>query len=297
MGVDITHIIRHDFYDVQNLESAKGFVSDIIRQLKTNLYLDESEDAFDICIGSNDANEIRFRLPIYDWTFILHNGFWEIESGFHYCQIAMNYDGNYRLRELSYDIAKALGKEEMWYVEDWYTSNGGVTENYDCSFEELMDYIHKDYGRSIPEYNLLDFIKQGIGKFIPDYEPVYHDSFKECKERFDEKIKKYEDYGYKPIELTDIWSYARCVRKSDNTIHLVNTVTYKPLVSDVVDEFDYSFGSGILIAKINGKYAAYDLRNGCAISEYVSQPFRKEWSKKGNCDILINEEAGIRKYL
>lgn len=297
MGVDITHIVRHEFYNVENRDSAMRFVRDTIRSIKRNLSLDESEDAFDICIGRYDDNEIRFTDPLFGWTFILHNGFWEIESGYHYCQIAMKYDGVFRLRESAFDITRALGRDEMWYTEDWYTSNGGPTEDYDCTFERLIDFIHKEYGNPIPEYDPNGFIWKDNDCLIPDYEPVYHDLFRQCKEKLDEKIRKFEPYGYRPIELTDTWGYSRCVRISDNTVHYIHPATFKPLVDGVADEYDNSFGGGVLIVKKQGKYAAYNMKEGCRISEYVAQPFRKEWSEKACCDVLINEEAGIRLYI
>ena len=66
----------------------------------------------------------------------LHNGFWKMESFYHYCQIVM-HDGDYfGLRRKTFDIARALGQKEAWYAEEYYTWNGGNIENPEIPFEE-----------------------------------------------------------------------------------------------------------------------------------------------------------------
>ena len=41
MGVDITHIVRHDFYNLEDRDLAIKYVMDTIHLLKSKLALDE----------------------------------------------------------------------------------------------------------------------------------------------------------------------------------------------------------------------------------------------------------------
>lgn len=91
MGVDISHIIRHDFRDVKNRVASMEFVKETIEKLKKNLNINEVDDEFEL---REVFGTISFKLPIYDVEIELHNGFWNIESYCHYCQIVMHH-GDY----------------------------------------------------------------------------------------------------------------------------------------------------------------------------------------------------------
>lgn len=134
MGVDISHIIRHGFREVENKETSKKFVERTIATLKKNLLIHNVDDCFGYYYDS-ESNETTFTLPIYNVEFTLHNGFWQIESYYHYCQIVM-HDGDYFwLRRLTFDIARALGQDEAWYAEEFYTWNGDGCEIPETTFE------------------------------------------------------------------------------------------------------------------------------------------------------------------
>lgn len=47
MGVDISHIIRHDFRDVKNRVASMEFVKETIEELKKNLNINEVDDEFE----------------------------------------------------------------------------------------------------------------------------------------------------------------------------------------------------------------------------------------------------------
>ena len=72
MGVDISHIIRHDFRNVKNHASAMDFVKETIERLKNNLHIYGVDEQFDLY--EDDYGFIIFKLPIYDVEFELHNG-------------------------------------------------------------------------------------------------------------------------------------------------------------------------------------------------------------------------------
>ena len=192
MSVDISHIIRHNFRQVEDKKASKAFVMKTIEQLKKNLLIQEVDDCFNY--RYNDGyNETTFRLPIYDVEFTLHNGFWQIESFYHYYQIVIHNGDFFWLRRLTFDIAKALGQEEAWYAEEFYTWNGGGCEIPESTFEQWQECSIKQYGKNLPEFDQASIMEQGDVD-IPDYEPIYHDSFKECKELYNKLQARLGEY-------------------------------------------------------------------------------------------------------
>ena len=154
MGVDISHIIRHDFNEVEDNKKAWAFVRDTVALIKKQLFINVSDDYFDIQHRSDeDDSEIEFKLPVYDMDFYLHNGFWQMESYFHYCQLIMHHNGHFGLRRRTYDIARALGQNEAWYAEEFYTWNGGECEYAETTFDQWMKSVHLKYGNNIQEFN------------------------------------------------------------------------------------------------------------------------------------------------
>ena len=182
MGVDISHIIRHNFYEVEDKDASKLFVQKTIERLKNNLHIQNSIESFRYHYDE-ESNETTFYLPLYDVEFTLHNGFWQIESFYHYCQVVMHEGSFFWLRRLTFDIAKALGQNEAWYANEYYTWNGGGCEDSEATFEQWLEWSVKEYGKDIPEFDQSSIIDQG-DVHIPEYEPIYHDSFKECNELF-----------------------------------------------------------------------------------------------------------------
>ena len=133
MGVDVTHIIRHEFRDVKDKKAAMVFVDETIQRLKKNLHIYGVDDEFGL---REEYDTLIFRLPVYDVDFELHNGFWDVESYYHYCQIVM-HDGDYFwLRRKIFDIVRALGQEEAWHATEYLTWNGGNIEEADVPFED-----------------------------------------------------------------------------------------------------------------------------------------------------------------
>lgn len=193
MGVDISHIIRHDFRQVEDKNASKAFVIKTIKQLKKNLHIQENFTfRYD-----EEFNETTFRLPFYDVEFTLHNGFWQIESYYHYCQLVMHRGDYFWLRRLTFDLARALGQDEAWYATEYYTWNGDGCENPEDTFEQWMERSIKRYGKNLPEFDQASIMSQG-DVHIPEHEPIYHDSFKECKElynKFQEKLGYYKLLG------------------------------------------------------------------------------------------------------
>lgn len=291
MGVDITHIVRNNFDDLCSRESSLKFALSTIQLLKRNLYLDDSLDSFNLYCDQEYDGEIKFRIPLYGVEFTLHKKCWQIESYYHYCQIVMHTGEFFWLREMIYDIAKALGNDEMWHSEEYFTWNGGPMEDVNCSFDEWLSFTREKIGCEIPEYNYKNIIKQG-DVHIPKYKPVYHDNFYECKIKFDNLEKELYYSGYKPIGLLCRAGYIRCLRLSDMSVHFLDVNTFQPLILGRPEAYYFDYPSTLFVVKQNYKYALFDIIGGKQLTEYVAQPFRKQWDKELNDYIVINDEIG-----
>ena len=286
MGVDITHIIRHDFKDVKNRTSAMHFVKETIEKLKKNLHIYGVDEEFTIV---EEFGTIKFQLPIYDVEFELHNGFWDIESYYHYCQIVMHQGDYFSLRRMTFDIARALGQNEAWYAAEYYTWNGGNIEQADIPFEEWIEFVHKKYG-SIPEFSQDAIMKQG-DVHIPDYEPVYHDSFKECIEKFKEVQSILNDYSLLGIEYVGNGFY-RC--EKDGGLYLINSKTLKPVFDEPIEAMLQSLNGPEFVVKKNGLSAVFDM-DGTQLTEFLPGSFYWKWAESNLYPkrIIFNEDANL----
>ncbi len=290
MGVDISHIVRHDFRGVENEEKSKKFVEKTIATLKKNLLIQNVDDCFEYRHDC-EFGETTFRLPIYDVEFTLHNGFWLIEPFCHYCQIAMHDNGYFRLRQLIFDIAKALGKDEAWHAEEFYTWNGNACAAPETTFEQWKERVTKMYGKPIPEFDQTEIMAH-----FPDYEPIYHDRFKECKELYDNIQSKID--GYRLLGLYDTGNcYLRCEREGQ--LFLINEKTLRPMFDEPIEAMLQSLNGPEFIIKKNGLSAVFDM-DGNQLTDFVEGVFDWEWAPSNLLKpeptrrIIYNKEAGIK---
>lgn len=297
MGVDISHIIRHDFRNVQDKNESLEFTKKTIEQLKNNLCIHSVDDKF--CIYQDEEwgegqVETKFELPIYDVEFILHNGFWQIESNYHYFQIVMHEGDYFWLRQLTFDIAKALEQNEAWYAEEFYTWNGVGCDKPETTFEQWLEYAVNKYGKSIPEYNQSAIIAQDNLSF-PDYEPIYHDSFKECKELFDKLQDRLKEYKLLGLDRTGD-GYLRC--EKDGDLFLIHANTLKPMFNEPIESMLQSLNGPEFIVRKQGLSAVFD-KEGQQLTDFVKGDFDWKWAPfnplkdKDELRIIFNEEAGI----
>lgn len=293
MGVDISHIIRHDFKDVNNRVSSMGFVKETIERLKKNLYIYGVDEEFEL---EENFETISFQLPVYDVKFELHNVFWDIESYYHYCQIVM-HDGDYFwLRRKIYDIVRALGQNEAWHAEEYYTWNGGNIEEPDVPLEAWIEFVNKKYG-SIPEFDQNAIMQQG-DVHIPDYEFVYHDTFKECIDTFEQVQSQLNGYRLLGLEFVGN-GYYRC--EKDGGLYLVNSETFKSMFNEPIEAMLQNLNGPEFVIKKNGMSAVFDM-DGKQLTDFVSGIFYWKWTEIDEygfdlCNMkrtIFNEEAKIK---
>ena len=291
MSVDISHIIKHDFHEVGNEQATEEFVKKTMRQLKENLLIQAADDLWEY---NYDEDETTFKLPVYDVEFTLHNVFWQIESYYHYCQIVMHHGGYFWLRRMTFDIARALNQEEAWYAEEFYTWNGGCCSVPTVSFKEWLENAEEAYGKPIPEFDQMSILAQG-NVDIPKYEPIYHDSFKECKEKYEQLQLELSDY--KLLGLSHVGNgFLRC--EKNGLVFLINEETFKKMAVEPFESMLCNLNGPEFILRKNGLSAVFD-EEGNQLTDYVKGTFNwTPWNPSKDCDdynkrIIYNEEAGI----
>ena len=295
MGVDVSHIIRNDFYNTNDWDAAVKYTLKTIDLFKTTFAIGDDIESFDLRIDE-DFSEIRFDDPSSGATFFLHNGFWQIESYNHYCQIVM-HDGDYFwLREMIYTFVRLLGQTDVWHAEEFYTWNGGnIDDNMTIPLDKWLSFVEKKYKAKIPEFDRDAIIAQG-DVHIPEYESVYHDSLKDCASKFKAQSERMASVGYELLEIAQEGRYARCRKLSDNSIHYVNITTLKPLTTGTPEAYYYDFPNPLIVIKQSGKFALFNIAQEKQLTPFVSEPFKKEWISEKNKYLIINNEAGIKDF-
>ena len=243
MGVDISHIVRHDYYDINDLDKSRAFCEKTYSRLRSYLLLDS-------CIDENGAGGVSYvddemgfemRVPYNDVEFDLRPGCWEIESYFHYAQLVL---GNH-VRRLVFDVVHALDQKEAWHAAEYYTWNGGPLDNPKCSFQEWY-YVKNEYGTRISEFN-----SQCMWQYDKEdklcYDSVYHDNFEECFEEFNRLQDKTDKYRL--IGLTRIGNNMLRAEKNGE-LYLLHEQDMRPALYFPV-RTENTFGQWIIVWKDN----------------------------------------------
>ena len=153
MSVCVEGLIRNDFYDIDNIEAVEAELNRASKCLNDYFRL-EGEDKF---------------LP-----YGLDCEYYQVYSEAHHITPPLF------VRQGFYDVAKALGKNEAWYCDEFHLDNcGDVNWNYDMqSFEEWLVFINSTYG-VIREFPIEEISSSEETRFPA--EPVYYDGFKDLK--------------------------------------------------------------------------------------------------------------------
>lgn len=292
MGVDITHIIRHDFRFTQDIPRSLEFARRTVDRLKKALHIPNPDTDFELSFDE-ELKEITFYLPIYEVEFSLHSGFWQVESFYHYSQLVRHQGDYFRLRALTYDLTCALGKEEAWYTTEYYTWNGGKCDTLESTFEAWNEQASKAYGKPITEFSLSAFNLQMDN--YPDYEPIYHDSFLDCRDSFNRL--QADLLGYRLLGIYRIGKYfVRC--EKDGQLFLLNTQTHLPLFTEAIDAVLSPLNGPEFVVVKNGLSAVFSAVGG-QLTDFVNGRFEWKWAPVNPSRgfrherIIFNKEANI----
>ena len=172
MSVSVEGIIRNDFYSVDNIEAVEAELNRASQILNDYFHL-EGENRF--LLDGLDCGDYRVRSETHHmFCMFLRKGYWHISPAYKYHQL---FTPPLFVRKGFYDFAKALGKTEVWYCDEFRLDNSGDPNwNYDSqSFEEWLEYINSTYG-PIKEFPINEIMSND--EILPKVDVVYHDSFK-----------------------------------------------------------------------------------------------------------------------
>lgn len=253
-----------------------------VRTLQENLCL--THEKIDVYYPFEDETTVEFELPFDELRFLLRKGFWQIESGFQYSQLFDHCQGDLWLRNLTFDIAKALGKNEAWFAEEYYTDNCAGLNFDNIDFERWHDFVKKKFDGSIPELNAVQILScDGL----TDYLPVYHDAFADCRDDFDKLQKRLGELRL--LGLDKVHNNYRCEKEGQYI--LLNSVTLRPVIEIPYDKIIRCLNGEEMVVVQGDKSAVFDA-SGKPLTDFVTGSFKWRWIDYPYREIY-NEEAGI----
>ena len=176
MSVCVEGLIRNDFYDVDNIEAVEAELNRASQILNNYFHL-EGEDRY-LPDGLDNGDFRVYSETHHMYMMSLRKGYWHISPAYKYHQL---FTPPLFVRKGFYDIAKAMGKAEAWYCDEFRLDNSGDPNwYYDTqSFKEWLEYINFTYG-PIKEYPIEEIMSND--EIWPKVDFVYHDSFKDIFE-------------------------------------------------------------------------------------------------------------------
>lgn len=291
----MSHIVQNEFQQIGDSKASLNFAKETADILQKNLFIRDDIDILQDCYD-NGYVITSFSLPVYDLEFTLHNGFWRIESNLHYCQIVMHEGEYFWLRRKIFDIVRALGKNEAWHANEYYTWNGGGCENVRTPFEKWLKSVRANHNKNIKDFDQNKIMAQNEDF---DCEPIYHDTFKECFETFNDIQTQIPDYHLLGIYRTGS-KFLRC--EKNNGLFLLREDTFTPLFDNPINGVLKGLNGPEFIVKKNGRSAVFD-SEGIQLTDYVKGSFQWEWAPLNNYGfdfvnvrlkrIIYNKKAGL----
>lgn len=173
MSVCVEGLIRNDFYDFDNIEVVEAELNRAAQILNDYFHL-EGENKYQP-EGLDCGNYQVYSKTHHMSAMYLKKGYWNVSPAYNYHQL---FTPPLFVRKGFYDVAKALGKDEVWYCDEFHLDNcGGERWDYDKqSFEEWFVFINSSYGiiREFPIEEMMANVE-----IWPKVDPVYHDGFKD----------------------------------------------------------------------------------------------------------------------
>ena len=171
MSVCVEGLIRNDFYDTDNIEAVEAELNRASQILNVYFHL-EGEDKYQP-YGLDCRDYQVYSETHHMFRMFLKKGYWHVSPAYRYHQL---FTPPLFVRQGFYDLAKALGKDEAWYCDEFHLDNCGDERwNYDTqSFEEWLVFVKSTYGviREFPIERIMS-----NDEIWPKVEPVYHDGF------------------------------------------------------------------------------------------------------------------------
>ena len=206
MSVSISHIIRHDFNDMHDLEACKRFVLQAAYFLSKQLHDDVSVRREDVAwkdiekygwkktlTFSPDGTyppEFSIRMNRYDVRIFLRHGFWQIDSFYHYHAITSVVNGRLWLRDTISDIARTLGAKEIWHADEFHVDNvsNDKISIYNATFDEWLSFAQES---GITELDTQYWLSRSEFEYPP---AILHDDITDLDDQLKHIRKRWPDY-------------------------------------------------------------------------------------------------------
>lgn len=289
----VDHIIRHDFFELDDREAVMQFLQKTIAQIKEKLYI-KSEipiKVFDFEEDPEFIPEYSFVIPSCDYDVLLGNGFWIISSSLSLGSLFTRFHGEFTVRNDIFDIARALGQNEAWHCSE-YNSTDCPEFNYQIDdFHTWIKVMEQKYGviEEFDELKIDDFVAKNPHSY---YSTLLHDTFDSCRERMAELQNQFP--GWNIVRVKPLM-HKYIVLHNDKGLFLADHATGRPLLEYPVDDiFENLNGAGVVMTK-NGKSAFFD-NEGIQKSDFVNGVWKWRWIPQ--CPSLgieiYNEQVGLR---
>ena len=174
MGVDLSIIVKNDFYQRESIEATVNKLSETAvlfkQSLKTNeIILDFHYEVNYFRIFDNREKGDEFM------DIQLFNGFWLIDAAWRYHQYFSYIEERFWLREMLYKYVHLLGQNEAYPCSVYFSWNNKNWEDEKMTFEKWRQSCITDLGHDIQILDIED-VKLYKDCFY-DKESVYLDTF------------------------------------------------------------------------------------------------------------------------
>ena len=143
MAVDLSLVVRHHFYDLDNREKVEQFCKEAIAALHRNF-----PKLGDVCFYADEDMDIEpeYSIVISEprCDIILRRGYWEVETYFAYWQYFEQEGRDERLRQICHDYVHALGEKEAWKCDEFMMWNSASFQIELSTFEDWLAFAQKN---------------------------------------------------------------------------------------------------------------------------------------------------------
>ena len=226
MGYDCSIMIKTDFRKRHEKEATLKKLEETAAILNNaegaNSFVVWTDDSFNQwCIREGDDEQFFMELGLF-------NGFWHMETGFHYSQY---FYKAHSIRRSVYEYVKLLGEKEAWPCDERFSWNSHVLSDYCRTFEDWVALCEKELGKKIEKLNIRDVMNRKDQFYQGDL--VYYDSFEDYHQK--EKIYKklYSDYDL--LEMLDVGPLLYL--KKDGKKYMLNIETNSFLTDGPIDSY------------------------------------------------------------
>lgn len=293
MGNCVGGIIPYDFHELSNKEKAEAEIIKLCEKMKSYFHVTDGFSIHNIYWETSEYggdNEYEFETPFEGIDVKLHNGFLEIYTGYNYNQYFYKVKGETWLRYMFYDIAKALGADWLYIVDEYhwdmiaYGDDKIDWESYEMNFDiwksQFSDYVE------IEEDMFQDFENMKWDKL----RGLNIEHFGGCHERKEYLGKLFPDYEILALQY---FGQQYILARKQEELFLLNEVTRKPLRCGHFDAIEDDFnGAGFVLVKGN-KRAFFD-NNGKRKTPYRVWRLRREYNNADKQDWIINAKTKER---